>query len=233
MLTSRQGSGLDAGTVVLDIEEDKQELVVHRASLLREFLKPLPKTALHGNKKLTSITPADFGIEFTFQDGTVKKFDGVVGADGVFSSVRKYVLEDAAEWVASPSGFWDSRNLVPFEKAQACLGREYFEVDRQYGWIGDGADFLHDVLKNRTMVQCIMSGIDTELPGDRKHVLTREKLTEQLTNWLEGPIANNMVDLLLDQASPEAYSSFEHKSTASYANGRVSIIGDAAHAMTP
>lgn len=154
MLTSRQGSGLDAGTVVLDIEEDKQELVVHRASLLREFLKPLPKTALHGNKKLTSITPADFGIEFTFQDGTVKKFDGVVGADGVFSSVRKYVLEDAAEWVASPSGFWDSRNLVPFEKAQACLGREYFEVDRQYGWIGDGADFLHDVRKYQ---QCIFS----------------------------------------------------------------------------
>ncbi|XXH03067.1 hypothetical protein Hte_009457 [Hypoxylon texense] len=227
------GSGPEAGTVIFDIESGKDALVVHRASLLRELLAPLPKDLLHANKKLTSIDRTDAGVEISFQDGSTELFDGVIGADGVFGSVRKYVLQDANEWSASPSGFWDSRNLVPFEKARDTIGKEYFEVDRQIGWLGDGAYLMHDVLEDRTVVQCVMSGIDRVTPKDRKHALTRENLTEELCGWLDGPIAKNMIELLLDQPNPEGYSSFEHKSTSSYANGRICIMGDAAHAMTP
>lgn len=39
--------------------------------------------------------------------------------------------------------------------------------------------------------------------------------------------------LILDQSEPQAYSQWEHKSTSTYANGRVCIVGDAAHATTP
>lgn len=38
---------------------------------------------------------------------------------------------------------------------------------------------------------------------------------------------------MLDQPDPEAYSQWEHKSTSTFANGRVCIAGDAAHATTP
>lgn len=38
---------------------------------------------------------------------------------------------------------------------------------------------------------------------------------------------------MLDQAEPQAYSQWKHKSTRTYANGRVCIVGDAAHASTP
>lgn len=110
-------------------------------------MAPLPRDVLHANKKLTSIDRTDAGVEISFQDGSPELFDGVIGADGVFGSVRKYVLQDANEWSASPSGFWDSRNLVPFEKARDTIGKEYFEVDRQIGWLGDGAYLMHDVCK--------------------------------------------------------------------------------------
>ncbi|KAI1123319.1 salicylate hydroxylase [Nemania abortiva] len=229
------GCGPQAGMFVCDVGEQDLEpsLVVHRASLLRELLAPLPREALHANKKVTSIQPTPTGGSIvTFQDGQPERFDAIIGADGVFSIVRKHVVA-SDEWIGTPSGFWDSRNLIPFDRAKAVLGAEYFEADRQYGWAGDGAYFLHDVLEDRTMVQCVMSGTEKESPPHRIHKLTRSLLEEKLRTWSDGPIAGKMIDLLLDQPNPEGYSAWEHKTTSTYANGCICIVGDAAHAMTP
>ena len=55
---------------------------------------------------------------------------------------------------------------------------------------------LHDVLEDRTLVQCIMSGTDDEIAADHRTVLTRERLmTRELEGWLEGPIARKMIDV--------------------------------------
>ncbi|KAK5991301.1 6-methylsalicylic acid decarboxylase atA [Cladobotryum mycophilum] len=218
------GSGQHAGAVVFDVEsDDKPSVVVHRASLLRELLAPLPKEILHGNKKLVSISNKDGAKSFdiTFEDGTTEMFDAVIGADGVFGPVP------------SPAGVWDCRNVVPFEKAIAVLGEENFRKPRQYGWCGDGAFIMHDVCENGTMVQCVMSALETDPPKDRKRPLTREILTKIYSSWLDGPIANGAIDIFLDQPNPSSYSEWEHKSTSTYANGHICIMGDAAHATTP
>ncbi|KAH9890776.1 salicylate hydroxylase [Xylariomycetidae sp. FL2044] len=232
------GSGPQAGQFVCDVAGGESSpttgaaLVVHRASLLRELLHPLPREALHANKAVESMSTTTDSVEIRFRDGQVKKFDAVVGADGVFSTIRKHVV-GPEEWTGTPSGFYDCRNLVPYEKAKNTLGKEFFEVDRQYGWAGDGAYFLHDVLDNGTMVQCIMSAVEKDSPPNRIRTLTRSYLEELLREWLDGPIASKMMDLLLDQPNPEGYSAWEHRRTSTYANGRNCIMGDAAHAMTP
>ncbi len=96
-------------------------ITVHRASLLRELLTPLPKEVLHADKKLASIQEYDNGkIETTFQDGVIDHFDAIIGADGVYSSVRSYVLEEITDrYKAQPIGFWDCRVLVPIKNATA------------------------------------------------------------------------------------------------------------------
>ena len=74
-----------------------------------------------------------------FKDDTVAHFDAVIGADGIFSTVRNHVLGD--EWekhAASPAGWWDCRHLVPFEKVRVALGDESFKVDRQYACSATG-----------------------------------------------------------------------------------------------
>ncbi|KAI2467250.1 salicylate hydroxylase [Annulohypoxylon bovei var. microspora] len=230
------GSGPVAGTLLFDIGADVDPgKILHRASLLRELLAPLPKEILHANKKLTSIKPRDNeGVEITFQDGTIEHFDAIIGADGIFGTVRNHVLQDAAEeCAASPGGFWDSRNLVPFDKAKKVLGEQYFDVDRQWGWLGDGAFILHDILEDRTMVQCIISAAEPDPPKDRKTPLTKEFLNKTLDKWLDGPIAKGIIELILDQPDPQGYSQWEHKLTKTYANGFVCVAGDAAHATTP
>ncbi|RYP35056.1 hypothetical protein DL767_003961 [Monosporascus sp. MG133] len=135
------GSGPYAGQTIFDLSGADPGMIVHRASLLRELVAPLPKDSLHTNKKLAAINriPDMDAVEVVFEDGTVERFDAVIGADGIFGSVRSYVLQDDADqFAASPAGFWDCRNLVPLERAKAVLGEELFELDRQYGWVGDG-----------------------------------------------------------------------------------------------
>lgn len=205
-----QGSGVRAGTVMMDLgskkpEDDKNAgRVVHRASLLRELRAPLPPDRLHASKALAEITPGPEddgggGIKVTFRDGQEETFAAVIGADGIFGAVRRHVLGEAAADAdlegPSPAGFWDCRNLVPFDKARDALGAEYFEQDRQYGWAGNGAFVMHDVLENRTKVQCVISAVEKDHPADRKRPLTRDFLEETLRDWLDGPIGKGIIEV--------------------------------------
>ncbi len=66
------------------------------------------------------------------------------------------------------------------KRPRLCLQEQYFDQNRQYSWMGDGAFIMHDVLENGTMVQCVISPIENEAPPDRKRALTREILNEAL-----------------------------------------------------
>ncbi|KAI1460567.1 salicylate hydroxylase [Annulohypoxylon moriforme] len=228
------GSGPHSGSLVFDLAgAGDPGVVVHRASLLREILAPLPEEILHTSKELSEIRPQGEELEIAFQDGSVKRVDAIIGADGIFSKVRNYVVGNCEEHQASPAGFWDARLLIPFEKARSVIGDQFFELDRQYGWIGDNAFIMHDVLDNRTMVQVVVSAIEKDPPKNRKRPLTEELLTETFRNWLDGPIAKGVIDLLLEPGDLTTYSQWEQKSTPNYAKGNVCVVGDAAHATTP
>ncbi|KAJ6781400.1 hypothetical protein PWT90_02237 [Aphanocladium album] len=227
-------SGPHAGQKVFDLPTSEDNCVVHRAALLSALIAPLPKHILHANKKLQSINLAESKTRVEFCDGTAETFDAVIGADGIFGSVRKHVLQDAAtEHAATPVGFWDCRYLVPYEKAKEKLGVQYFDVHRQYGWCGDGAFIMHDVLDNGDTVQCVISGMEENPTEDRSRPLNREILEHTLKACLDGPIARNMIDLVLECPDLRLYSQWEHKSTPTYSNGNVCIMGDAAHATSP
>ncbi|KAI1424319.1 salicylate hydroxylase [Xylaria sp. FL1777] len=239
------GSGPQAGTIISNLHTASQEagklprVSVHRASLLRELIVRLPKESLHTSKKLVSLQslPGAKGIEAIFEDGESITFDAVIGADGIWSTVRQYVLGDAAaEHTPTNAGWWDCRNLVPYEKARSILGDELFKVNTAYGWAGDGGFMMHVVLENRTLVMCVASVLEKNPPEDaKKRPLTREILTGAFGTWADGPISQGMIKLILDQptAQLQRYALYEHRYTPTYANGPVCIVGDAAHAATP
>lgn len=184
----------------MDLSSDPETgtRVVHRASLLRELLAPLPAGRLHAGKALSGIAATPAGdVRVTFADGQDEEtFHAVIGADGIFGAVRRYVLQEAAEEEGpSPAGFWDCRNVVPFDRAREALGAEYFEQDRQYGWAGNEAFIMHDVLEDRTKVQCVISAIEKDPPKDRRRLLTREFLEETMRDWLDGPVGKGMIDV--------------------------------------
>ncbi|KAI1760780.1 FAD/NAD(P)-binding domain-containing protein [Hypoxylon sp. FL1150] len=227
------GSGPKAGALVCDIEGDAG-LAMTRGPLLKALLSLVPSDILHTAKKLASLEQTDAGVNITFEDGTATTFDAVIGADGIFSTVRKHVLQGAEEHGASPVGGWECRNLVPVAKAKAVLGEKSFEVDREYCWVGDGGFMMHALVDDATMVQCIVVCVETDFPPDRKRKVTKEVLENVLDkSWFDGPIAKQMVEIMLDQENPAGYSIWEHKTTPTYSHGRACLVGDAAHTTSP
>lgn len=143
---------------VFDLAAEDRGEVVHRAALLTELLKPIDPSKMHTNKKITQIEDLECGcIRLQFSDGETVEVDAVVGADGVHEYVRSYVLgENHPALKPKLGGFWDARSLVPMEKAKELLGKECFDEPRQYGFIGEGGFFMHDVLdtERRFSVYC-------------------------------------------------------------------------------
>ncbi|KAI1130860.1 salicylate hydroxylase [Nemania abortiva] len=174
------GSGPHARKIIFDSAGTEPEMIVHRASLLRELLALLPQDILYADKKLVSISsvPNTHRVRATFVGGAADEFDGVIGADGIFSLVCSYVRQGGVDkHAATPAGFRGCRSLVSMDKAKAVLGTDLFEIDRQCGRVGDGGFMMHDMLENRTVVQCVIpvafrNWLDGPLVGDAAHTMT-------------------------------------------------------------
>jgi len=175
--------------------------VVHRAALLNEMLKPINKAKMHTNKQLVQIEDLETSsLLLHFKDGTTFQTDAVIGADGVRGHVREHVLGKHHPAVkAKVAGFWDARALVPIQKAKELLGDQYFvEGDqRQYGWIGDGGFFMHDVLDGGETVQCVVCGVMDGQWGEEEfsRPLDRQKLEKAFETWSDTPIKRGMVEV--------------------------------------
>ncbi|KAF2656265.1 FAD/NAD(P)-binding domain-containing protein [Lophiostoma macrostomum CBS 122681] len=240
MATSRLciATGSNALDVLFDLAGEQRGKVVHRAALLSELLRPIDKTRTHTNKKLSRIEELSGGrLRLVFQDGVTSEVDAVIGADGVRGFVREHILgADHPALRAQVSRFKDSRALLPMEEAKAILGAEYFdESHRQYGWIGDGGFFMHDVLDNGKTVQCVLCIDTAEAWGSdaESKDLYRSLLEQALANWTNTPLRRGIVEVGTFYTL-KAYAQSHHFVDApTYAKGHACIMGDAAHCMTP
>ena len=98
---------------------------LHRAHFLEELVKAVPQQRAHFNKRLDTIEdkPGKKVILY-FRDGTAASTDAVVGADGIHSHVRQYLIgKEAAQPVYT--GCVAYRGLVPMDAAIEKMGAEY------------------------------------------------------------------------------------------------------------
>lgn len=98
---------------------------VHRAHFLDELVKGVPAQRAHFNKRLEGIEyKAGEEVSLRFKDGTIATADAVIGADGVHSAVRQYLLdkEDAKPTFAGSVAY---RGLVSMAAAVEKLGAEF------------------------------------------------------------------------------------------------------------
>jgi salicylate hydroxylase len=87
-------SGPNTGEVVAELGKAKGRRTVARSDLLDGLLSLLPKDRISFGKKLDAINEDDATgtITLTFKDGTSVETDCLLGADGVHSGTRKYLL---------------------------------------------------------------------------------------------------------------------------------------------
>ena len=123
-----QGYGPHEGEIICKQSNQTGMLSVHRARFLGELVKPIPTQRCHFGKRLVHIEDEgeDKPLTLWFKDGTSDIADAVIGADGVHSTVRRYLLgEDHPAAKPQYTGTVSYRGVVPIDRAIEKVGAEY------------------------------------------------------------------------------------------------------------
>jgi salicylate hydroxylase len=199
--------------------------VAHRADLLALLQQDLPAQALRLSQRCVEVTQDADQAELTFVGSTGRKTtvtaDVVIGADGIHSVVRQAV---APKIDARFSGLCAFRCLVPAEKAPEMALRPV-----QTLWLGPGRHFVHYPISGGWLVNVVAI-----VPGGawRTESWTADGEISDLIAEFDG-WDDRLHQLIISASSTKRWAMYDRDPLERWTAGRISLLGDAAHAMLP
>lgn len=158
------------------------------------------------------------GVDVQFTDGQTRRYDLVIGADGLNSSVRRQLYPDAAKPQFSGQGVW--RAVLPRSAS----------INRTCLWVGGRTKVGLNPVSESEMYLFVNE------QRDANEWIDEQAMAERLRNILaEFPAAE--LQAAASQITPESaiiYRPLEGLLVEqSWHQGRIVMIGDAVHATTP
>jgi salicylate hydroxylase len=191
--------------------------VAHRADLLKVFLSNFPESALRLGHRCIDVSPEG---ELVLEN-TRMKTDIVIGADGIHSIVRERI---APKVEARFSGLCAFRCLVPATRAPEMARRPV-----QTLWLGPGHHFVHYPVSAGRLVNVVAIGP----AGDwRTESWTAEGKVEDMAREFAGwdPRVQQLISSATDT---RRWALYDRAPLERWTQGRLTLLGDAAHAMLP
>ena len=196
-------------------------LGIHRADLQSILFSALDPDSLHLAKRVVEIDDSGSAAVLRFADGDAAEADLVIGADGARSLTRRTLLGyDDARW----SGCSASRGIVAPELMPSLPDPEAIQF-----WMGPGGHLLHYPIGS----------------GDQNFFLVRrERLPWSEKGWVVPVEEGHQFEGFEDWAAPvvemvtavpvtERWALFFRPPLTHWSDGRITLLGDAAHATVP
>ena len=167
---------------------------------------------------VTQLVTVHGGVDVTFSDGTSGRYDLVIGADSVFSGVRKLAFPHMGDPVETGQGCWRISIRKPPEQD---MGEFYFGSDNPCGITICGEDAVYLFLLTPHVPR------DTFMDDEELYTTLKDLLAPFGGN--AGWIRDNMTRADWINYRPLAAAIQPRP----WSNGRVVLLGDAVHATTP
>lgn len=199
-------------------------LCMHRADLTEALVSAVPEGVLQLNKKLVGLEQKSDQVILVFEDGTRAQADAVIGADGVHSVVRDII-------VGPDEPIHKGRIAYRAVFPSSLLGGKDVGPSRTKWWGIDRHIVIYYVTKTRSEIYFV-----TSVP-EPAGWLTRESWStkgdvKELRAAYEGFHPDVRAVL---SACPDCHkwAILEREPLPHWSDGRVVLLGDACHPMTP
>ncbi len=194
---------------------------MHRADVLAALARALPEERLHVGHRFTALMDRGDCVEVEFENGKRIRVDALVGADGIHSAVRR-VLFGAED--PRFTGCVAYRGLIPAER----LAPMNLEVAAEV-WMGPGKHFVHYFVHGKRLMNFV--AIIEKDAWTRESWTDRGEIADALAAF-EGwhPQVRSMLGAV-DETF--LWALFDRQPMPRWSRGRVTLLGDACHAMLP
>jgi 2-polyprenyl-6-methoxyphenol hydroxylase-like FAD-dependent oxidoreductase len=207
------------GETILEVRFDDplEEIGIHRADLQEVLMEGAGRHRVRLGARVTGVVVDGERPRVELADGTTEEADLVIGADGIHSVVRRVILGVGAE--PNYAGYVGWRAVIEYDD-ELVRGRfvESWGRGDRFGLVPIGRGRLYWFVSER------MSQPDVNRPG------VKAKLARTFADWHEP------IPAVVEQTPEDAISGtgiFDRKPVKSWSSGHVTLLGDAAHPMTP
>ena len=194
---------------------------IHRADLQAILAAAVGLDRIRLGKRLVGLDDTGARAALHFDDSSTTEADLVVGADGARSFVRQWMLGYDDALYSGCSGF---RGVVPMDQVPSLPDPTAIQF-----WIGPGGHLLHYPMGNNHINFLLVERHPT--PWPRQEWVMPATEGEQLRHFADWHPA--IVEMITARPVSDRWGLFHRPPLGRWSKGRVTLLGDAAHALVP